>query len=362
MSVISRASIGKKGSAGRMSKKKRIIIHIGTHKTGSTTIQNGCCDNRERLRANGWLFPVTGMYLFGQHNIAWEMASGHVQPWNWIGEWVRYRPEWGGMDRLLAEIETAGVETVILSSEDFDGLQTERIQRLHERLAEFEIDIVVYLREQASLLQSAWTQFVRSGFVTMPFPAFVDDMLAAPAEQQRYFGAYDRFLQPWRAVFGAEHVQVHFLSRDLFNDNIFYDFLRTCRVENVEGYQVPDDQNVSPGLKSLTLICLLNKSVDSMEKRSQVARLVQEFANQQGWNDAKLNLISEEIYRKVHAHFVESNAWMERHYPGWQAVVEKFQPKPLSHFDLSIMTSEEMLAVSQHVLARLFNDNVTQGW
>jgi hypothetical protein len=302
------------------------------------------------------------MYLFGQHNIAWEMASGHAQPWNWIGEWVRYRSEWGGIDQLLAEIEVAEVETVILSSEDFDGLQTERIQLLRQRMEDFEIDIVVYLREQASLLQSAWTQFVRSGFVTMPFPAFVDEMLAAPAEQQRYFGAYDRFLQPWRGVFGAEHVHVHFLSRDLFHDNIFYDFLRTCGMENTEEYQVPDDQNVSPGLKSLTLTCLMNKGVDSMEKRSQVARLVREFANQQGWNDVKLNLVSEDIYRKVHDHYSESNAWMESHYPGWQALVGRFQPKPLSQFDLSMMTSEEILAVSQHVLARLLNDNVPQGW
>ena len=352
----------KKGSAGSMGIKKRIIIHIGTHKTGSTTIQKGCCDNRERLRANGWLFPVTGMYIFGQHNIAWEMASGNAQPWNWIGEWVSYRPEWGGIEQLLAEIEEAEVETTILSSEDFDGLQTERIQLLRERLAGFSVDIVVYLREQASLLQSAWAQFVKSGFIILPFPAFVDEMLAAPAELQRYFGAYDRFLQPWREVFGAEHVQVRFLSRDLFHDNIFYDFLRTCGVANVEQYQVPDDQNVSPGLKSLTLICLLNQGMDSMQKRSQVARLVREFANQQGWNDAKLNLISDDIYHKVHVHFAESNAWMEGHYHGWQAVVDSFQPKPLSYFDLSAMTFEEMLAISQYVLARLVNDNVPQDW
>jgi hypothetical protein len=344
-----------------MGKKKRIIIHIGTHKTGSTTIQKGCCDNRAQLLVNGWLFPVTGMYIFGQHNIAWEMASGIAQPWNWIGEWVSYRPVWGGMDLLLAEIEVAEVETTILSSEDFDGLQTERIQLLREQLADFSVDIVVYLREQASLLQSAWAQFVKSGFIILPFPAFVDEMLASPAEQQRYFGAYDRFLQPWRAFFGAEHVHVRFLSRDLFHDNIFYDFLRTCGVAEVEEYQVPEDQNVSPGLKSLMLTCLFNNGVDSMQKRFHVARLVQEVAYQQGWNDEKLNLISEEIYRMVQAHFAESNAWMEIHYPGWQAVVDRFQPKPLSHFDLSAMTSEEMLTVSQHVLAQLLNDNVPQG-
>lgn len=362
MSVMSLASVGRKRLARRMSKKKRIIIHIGTHKTGSTTIQKGCCDNRERLRDNGWLYPVTGMYIFGQHNIAWEMASGHAQPWNRIGEWVRYRPEWGGMDRLLAEIDASSMNKIILSSEDFDGLQTDRIQLLRERLADFEIYIVVYLREQASLLQSAWTQFVRSGFVNKPFPAFVDEMLAAQWGQQRYFGAYDRFLIPWREVFGAAHVRVRFLSRDLFQDNIFYDFLRTCGLESVDAYQVPEDQNVSPGLKSLMLTCLLNQGIDTMEKRSQVARLVQEVAYQHGWNDQKLNLVSEDIYRKVHAHFAESNAWMESHYPGWLVVVGRFQPKAISHFDLSAMTAEEMLEVSQHVLAGMQNGNVPQGW
>ena len=36
--------------------KRRLVLHIGTHKTGSTTIQHVCWMNREPLLENGWLY------------------------------------------------------------------------------------------------------------------------------------------------------------------------------------------------------------------------------------------------------------------------------------------------------------------
>ncbi|MCD6476478.1 MAG: hypothetical protein J7K85_09515 [Anaerolineaceae bacterium] len=336
---------------------KRIFLHIGTHKTATTTIQKGCVENSTALRNAGWLYPATGMFMVGQHNIAWEMASRHEQPWNYINYWVRFRPEWGGVDALKEEIDASSAENVILSSEDFDGLRTERIQLLAEKLSSYTVEVIVYLREQTSLLQSAWAQFIKSGFITIDFAGFLDDMLAASSEKQRYFGAYDLFLQPWMAAFGSEHVHPKQFSRDVFQGNVFHDFLLECKVPDVERYTIPENQNISPGLKCLELIRILGSKVETMEQRYRLSRVVQYYIDEIGCSEGKLNLIDRDIHDRVHAHFDKANQWVGDHFfDGESLFRDSFNEKPLSIFDKNGMIGEDWERLSVSVVGSLLNN------
>lgn len=340
---------------------KRIFLHIGTHKTATTTIQKGCVENRMELQSAGWFYPATGMYMVGQHNIAWEMAAGHEQPWNHINFWVRFRPEWGGIDALKEEIDASPVENIILSSEDFDGLTSERIQLLGEKLSSYTVEVIVYLREQASLLQSAWAQFVKSGFITLNFASFLDEMLTASSEKQRYFGAYDLFLQPWMDVFGSEHVHPKRFSRDAFQGNIFHDFLLECKVPDVEQYTVPENQNISPGLKCLDLIRILGSKVETMEQRSKLSRVVLRYYFENDCKEGKLNLIDREIYDRVHSHFDKTNHWVgDRFFDGEVLFCDSFKEKPLSTFDKNAMIGEDWERFSASVIGHLLNKYIEQ--
>lgn len=335
---------------------KRIFLHIGTHKTATTTIQKGCVENSAALLSAGWFYPATGMFMVGQHNIAWEMASGHEQPWNHINYWVRFRPEWRGVDALKEEIDASSAENVILSSEDFDGLQTERIQLLADKLSTYTVEVIVYLREQASLLQSAWAQFVKSGFITLNFASFLDEMLTASSEKLRYFGAYDLFLQPWMDAFGSEHVHPKQFSRDAFQRNVFHDFLLECKVPDVERYTIPENQNISPGLKCLELIRILGSKVETMEQRCRLSRVIQYYIDENGCSEGKLNLIDRDIHDRVHAHFDKANQWVgDRFFDGESLFQNNFKEKPLSMFDKSEMTEVEWEALSVSVVGNLLN-------
>ena len=55
--------------------KKRIIIHAGTHKTGTTFLQSFLSLNYKRLLDKGILFPLSGKIgkFSGHHNIAWQL-------------------------------------------------------------------------------------------------------------------------------------------------------------------------------------------------------------------------------------------------------------------------------------------------
>jgi hypothetical protein len=339
--------------------QRRIFLHIGTHKTATTTIQAGCCDNRAALLASGWLYPETGMYIFGQHNVAWEMCSGHEQPWNHVNHWVRFRPERGGMTELLAEINAFPAQNVILSSEDFDGLQTERIQQLGEHLKEFHVEVIVYLREQASFLQSAWAQFVKSGYVIEDFHTFIDRMLTSGDEVLRYFGAYDLFLAPWLEVFGVENVHPKPFSRDAFKGHIFHDFLRACEVPDVERFAIPSSQNISPGYKTLEMIRLMGLEIDSMEKRSLITRFIQRMGTEKQWDTGKLNLVDMKLHDRIQARFTKANQFLSEQFrDGQPFFAAAFTDQPLSTFDKGSMTGEEWEEIARAIATYFIRENL----
>lgn len=339
--------------------QKRIFLHIGTHKTATTTIQKGCCDNRAALLAAGWLYPTTGMYLYGQHNVAWEMCSGHEQPWNHVNHWVRFRPEWGGITELIAEIEASPAQNVILSSEDFDGLQTDRIHQLREHLQAYQVEVIAYLREQSSFLQSAWAQFVKCGYIVESFEAFIDRMLASSDDVLRYFGAYDVFLQPWIDAFGIEHVHPKYFSRDAFKGHIFHDFLLTCQVPVVENFVIPNSQNISPGYKTLEVTRSIVRDINAIEKRGLVTHFVQRLGKRENWDAGKLNLIDADLHERIQARFVKANQFLQHQFCQGEAFFDsQFTEMPISQFDREQMTSEEWEAITRSVVSFLVNEHV----
>ena len=104
--------------------KRRIILHIGTHKTGSTTIQAGLKANRRMLLRYGIDYPQMGVVGQGHHNIAFDLADHR---------W--YIPAFGGFTRLVQHIHRSVVPTTIISAEQFSRLSDQQIARLAEPLA-----------------------------------------------------------------------------------------------------------------------------------------------------------------------------------------------------------------------------------
>ena len=88
---------------------RKCFIHIGTHKTGTTSIQQLLSSSNSLLQNHGYFYPQSGRPdLPGQHNLAWEISGDR-----------RFSPHHGTIDDLLKEVECRS-DDVILSSEDFE--------------------------------------------------------------------------------------------------------------------------------------------------------------------------------------------------------------------------------------------------
>lgn len=130
----------------------RYVVHIGPHKTGTTTIQQYLSDNRDRLLEQGVDFPKIGRIERGaqahRYFSAFMRDQRHEYPDNFLLEASDWRPS---------------ADTVILSSEDFwFGSVSENIIRLLELIGRID-RAVVFLRDPVDHLISHYRESIKSG-------------------------------------------------------------------------------------------------------------------------------------------------------------------------------------------------------
>jgi hypothetical protein len=147
------------------------FIHVGTHKTGTTSLQVLLNRHHTDLDNHQYLYPRTGRppeAPDGHHNIAWEISSDS-----------RFQRKHGAIDDLVDEILAAS-HNVILSSEDFEcsihhpAHFRQFIRRL--QACHLAVKIVVYFRNHFDYTQSLYLEMLKFG-VVKSFNEFVNEIL-----------------------------------------------------------------------------------------------------------------------------------------------------------------------------------------
>jgi hypothetical protein len=156
----------------------RIVIHVGSHKTGTTYLQQGFVALREPLRAAGIDYPAEWQdHLHGHHSLVRMLASGDAAT----------------PARLAALADQAGREGrgILFSSENFEDLDDASVARLASALQGHAVEIVFFARRWAGLLPSAWQEQVKQGG-SETYPQFLLTHLAQPSDS--------RLLNPMRVL------------------------------------------------------------------------------------------------------------------------------------------------------------------
>jgi hypothetical protein len=135
---------------------RRVLLHTGLHKTGTTALQRFLASAAEGLRARGVLYPAAGRgSLDGHHNIAWQLAGDR-----------RFRSSPGALDDLALEISSFSGDAIV-SSEDFESILGTPLRFLplvkHPSLKDHRFSIVLWVRDQASYLESLFFQMLHHG-------------------------------------------------------------------------------------------------------------------------------------------------------------------------------------------------------
>lgn len=205
--------------------QKRIFIHIGTHKTGSKSIQGFLAQQGERLRAAGIFASTVGAFSEkgGNHNVAWE-----------LGDKINFNPQWGGVDDLLNALSQSDLPTAVISSEDFEylALVPDRMRSFDAQLTELGYDThyLVYFRNFASYAKSLYLELNKKHGMAdteAQFMARLAQDRSITFRDNWYFDFdYERFVRNWTGMVGPR--VAHFSYDEIAaSEGIVPHFLRT---------------------------------------------------------------------------------------------------------------------------------------
>jgi hypothetical protein len=175
----------------------KIILHIGTHKTASTTIQDMFWENSARLEAHGVIYPRLSRHT-GHHGL----VPG------WTGMPNAYKLPGGGLPALkkIARDHAGSDRTVFLSSEEFSRERAiVEMAPIRDVLSAFdEIEVICAVRVQWQFLQSIYLEMSKKR--AMPRPAALVKSVTTSSHYGGLWLDYTRLLTSLEALFAPEEI------------------------------------------------------------------------------------------------------------------------------------------------------------
>ncbi|MCD8346947.1 MAG: hypothetical protein LUD16_03140 [Lachnospiraceae bacterium] len=247
---------------------KTLYLHIGTPKTGTSSIQAFLRKNRKLLSGHGYSFPLMPFTYSGvpiQRNGHFLMvisssleksssenaSSASSAPPRTNALWKEHYAE--GLATLHHAFESC--DNVILSEERlwnsiyYDPMSF--LEFLPKDAAEHHycIKIVVYLRRQDLFLTSLWNQRVKATKSDETLPEYLENL----AVRKPLYADYEKTLQTLSDKFGTENIIVRrFEPASWVEHSITKDFLNAIGMDYSLPFQ-PPKHTVNPSLNGNAL-------------------------------------------------------------------------------------------------------------
>ena len=232
-----------------------LVLHIGRHKSGTSSLQHWLFSNREHLKKDGFLYPMSGLYgRAAHHELAWALHPKTL-------DLKKARHIAAGIKK-----EASSDDIVILSSEAFQNLASvDAVLEFTSTLGipRSSILVVCYLREHIDYAMSAYRQAIQNQTAIISFVDYATSLRDLSP-----------FFSRWREV-GA--LTISWFSRDtLVSGNVIEDFCK--KVGIISGDYSMENKNVSIG--GNLLVCKLASNIIGLEgvPYSGLAKLAERYS------------------------------------------------------------------------------------
>jgi hypothetical protein len=187
-----------------------ILLHIGPHKTGTTSLQAALRENSATLKAHGV------EYLTQDTKPAANRVARSLLRLPFIGKEVVPYAEW---EQFAQEINQSDAPRIILSGEEFSFCGSKEIHELARTFGLDRLHVVITIRPIARILPSHWQLDLRAGATTKHLDDWLQEKLH-PSLAQRcasmlglqksfwFLHRHDALYQRWAKILGRRAVTV----------------------------------------------------------------------------------------------------------------------------------------------------------
>jgi hypothetical protein len=235
---------------------KRVIVHAGFHKTGTTALQSALFAVSDKLEKRGFTYPHVGgkahhkaIYSLMEKGWGWEDRGGN--PVN-LKKW----PE------LVKKVRRAK-ETAIISSEFLCELNEAQIAKFKSELGIDDVTIYFTLRPLLKIVPSAYQQHLKIG-IRSDYEKWLHSILDNPGTSTITPSFWVRHqhakvLRKWIEAYGKDRVKLVIVDENYpeFMYQVFNDALGLKKSLLEE--QKDKDSNRSLTLDEITLLRKINR-------------------------------------------------------------------------------------------------------
>ena len=119
-----------------MTSERRLVIHAGFHKSGTTALQEAFDAQSEELKSAGIIYPNIGRKA--QHRVAWA-PTGRAWGWSKRGGEKTSMHQW---TQLAKSVNSSDEETILLSSEFFSELNGDAIRTIFSEIKNRRVEVI----------------------------------------------------------------------------------------------------------------------------------------------------------------------------------------------------------------------------
>jgi hypothetical protein len=213
-----------------MNNKKQVFIHIGTQKTGTTSIQNYMYDNRDFHTYNFGVSFYNGIHSPKNHAElhASAMRKDRSSPFKLsskidFGEAYKNKVK----NNVRSFLDETNANKIVFSAEGLSYLRhSDEILYLKHLFEDSEVYIIVYFREKSSFLHSYGEQFKKTKYTLSK-----DVSSFAYVEDDTWLIKYEELISIYGSHFGRDRLIIFNYEDCLEKDkSVVPSFLRTIGV------------------------------------------------------------------------------------------------------------------------------------
>lgn len=246
-----------------MSKTPRLVLHIGTEKTGTTSIQEFLRVNKDQFLRRGVFIP--SFLGHSNHSLLPAIAYRDERNDDLSLAYALHDSQSRASRRrdtialLQQSAQTYPQHTVVISSEHLQSRLTdpEELQRLHNLLAPIysSIQILLYIRKPIDTAISSLSTGIKCGKTATRIPP-----PSAPYIQNLCM--HRQTVERWATTFGLSNITVRLFSRQHFKDgDLLRDFAAASAIPFDDDLAIPTRTNEKLGFDGLRFLGLINEQV-----------------------------------------------------------------------------------------------------
>ena len=198
--------------------KKKVYLHVGFHKTGTTAIQEALFTHSDQLRILGINYATKKGKA--NHREAWALSERY---WGWKkrgGEQTSI-VEW---QKRVKNLKAQKIDSVV-SSEFFSEINDDQLNLMANDLKDFDVEIIFTIRPLAKLLGSSYQQYLKYG-IKASYEEWLEDIFHnsekpkfTPTFWKRH--RHEEVMSRWANAFGNQ--KIHLVVVDESEPDLLYD-------------------------------------------------------------------------------------------------------------------------------------------